>query len=71
MFNFLNNFKKHPLDHNMTYYQHFKRAINMSLKLSYASICLIIHAIYPDFFKTTASDIIKTIYINDILPLEK
>ena len=40
---------KHLNDTNMSYPQHFKRAMSMSL-------ALFVHAIYPNAFPTYASD---------------
>ena len=40
---------KHLKENNMSYPQHFKRAMSMSL-------ALFVHAIYPNAFPTDASD---------------
>jgi hypothetical protein len=58
----LSHLNKHPSKFNMNYFQHFTYAIKLSAKLAYASCCLIIHAVYPNFFENTATDIIKEIY---------
>jgi hypothetical protein len=55
-------FLEHPKKENMTYFQHFRRAIYFSFKLSQATICLLIHGLFPKYFEYTGSNIIKQIY---------
>ncbi len=52
---------KHLTENNITYIKHFKQASFISLKMLYGSISCAIHAIYPDIFKTTGSDIAREI----------
>lgn len=52
----------HPRKNNMSYTKHLCHAIELSLKLGYASICVFIHAIYPPMNETVATDIIKELY---------
>ena len=59
--------KKHLQEAKMTYWQHFKFANSISLSLICAVGCLIIHAIFPNLFTITGSDILKSVIkkIND------
>ena len=54
-----NPFRKHPKEVNETYLEHMWCAIKFSAKLEYLSCCAFIHAIFPFWFKTKASDGIK------------
>ena len=56
-----NLFTYHPNAQKMTYWQHCKQAIIMSLQLLVASISLMIHAIFPFLLKKTASSIINKV----------
>ena len=56
---------KHLNEIKMTYFQHWQRAMLISVKLFYASIILVIHAFLPFLFEKTASNIVKNIF-NDI-----
>ena len=48
----------HPKSVCLTYYQHFCFSINVTKKLFIGSIKSFIHAIYPDIFITTTSDLL-------------
>ena len=61
----MNIFFQHPKDVCMTYFSHFWFSLSLSLKLAKGSIKAFIHAIYPDKFITSTSDITKDI-IQDI-----
>ena len=52
---------QHLKDKNTSYFAHMFCAVKYSLKLYFASQVLLIHAIIPSLFETTASDIIKDI----------
>ena len=52
---------QHLKDRNISYFTHMFCAIKYSIKLYFASQLLLIHAIVPWLFETTASDIIKDI----------
>ncbi len=52
---------KHLKDRNIGYFSHLLCAIKYSFRLYFASQVLLIHAIIPSLFETTASDIIKEI----------
>ncbi|MCH9748478.1 MAG: hypothetical protein K0U57_10705 [Alphaproteobacteria bacterium] len=45
----------------MTRWEHLRHAINISWRLQKASIAVLIHALAPRFFETTASDTCKKI----------
>lgn len=61
MFNFL---KKHLIENNFTYFEHFKFATKNALFLLYAGLVLIIHAFFPFVFTETASIVVKKINKN-------
>jgi hypothetical protein len=52
---------KHLKDRDIGYFTHMLCALKYSIKLYFASQVLLIHAIVPSLFETTASDIIKKI----------
>ena len=52
---------KHLKDANMGYFAHMLCACKYAIKLYVASQVLLVHAILPFLFETTASDIIKGI----------
>lgn len=52
-------FNKHPKEVGMTYFQHMKFAIKMSLSLFVLSITTLIHAIFPFLFVENVSNFIK------------
>ncbi|MDP6169535.1 MAG: DUF6356 family protein [Candidatus Marinimicrobia bacterium] len=57
-----NIFKEHPNSVGETYIQHMKKAIVYSIKLAMASVCCMIHSLFPFLFLDTASRISKKIY---------
>tara|TARA_B100000575_G_C22717749_1_gene431904 strand:- start:135 stop:317 length:183 start_codon:yes stop_codon:yes gene_type:complete len=52
---------QHLKDRNVSYFGHMFCATKYAIKLYLASQVLLIHAIVPSLFETTASDIIKGI----------
>lgn len=56
---------KHLDDVNETYWQHFRFAFRVGLILFITGVFVMIHAIYPNAFKSAGSDVIK--YLHDIL----
>ena len=48
----------HPKSVCLTYYQHFCFSMHVTKKLIIGSIKSFIHAIYPDIFITTTSDLL-------------
>ena len=67
--NYMNSFE-HLKEHNMTYVQHFHRAIYISFTLAVASAKNFFHAFYPDIWVTSASDAIRhlntTVFSNNV-----
>ena len=53
------SFTKHPKSFNETYIKHMLNALKFCIKLQLLSFVLIIHAIFPFSFQTTASEGIK------------
>lgn len=54
----INKIKKHLTDVNESYWQHFRTASTISIKLLQGGILCFIHAIMPSVFTQTASNII-------------
>lgn len=57
----LNKLFNHPKQVCMTYTEHMKFSLGLSLDFAKASGAAIIHAFFPDFFITNSSDTIKNI----------
>jgi len=57
----INKLSRHLDESGLTYAQHMVRAVTIFFHLTAASLCVLIHAIFPFMFETTASDIMKTI----------
>ena len=57
----------HLNEKKLTYTQHFKTAVNMSYKMTYGGVSLLLHAIYPDIHETTGSKIIEDLYLEKII----
>jgi hypothetical protein len=55
-------FLKHPHKENMSYFGHLYRAISLSVRLSVASIYLLVHGFIPSCFEYNGSNMIKQIY---------
>ena len=64
-----NPFTKHPKSVNETYLQHMWCATKFSFKLECLAFAAIVHAIFPFWFETTASDGIKE--LNDCMEKRK
>ena len=54
----------HLTDAGMTYFQHMRHAMRISLLLITASLCCMVHSLFPFLFKKTASSIMKHITDN-------
>lgn len=59
---FYDFFCKHPEEEGMTYLQHLQRAICLSSKMAYGSICLFIHGLIPCFHERTGTYLITELY---------
>ena len=49
----------HPNSVCMSYYTHFRFSMNLSRKLFIASIQAFVHAIFPNIFITSSSDLVN------------
>lgn len=49
----------HIKENNTTYFVHMRRALSLSFKSLKASVSLFIHAMYPNMFEYTGSNLIK------------
>lgn len=56
---FNNYFFKHPKSVCMTYIEHFKFSFFLSYMLALGSFKALIHAILPDFYITSSSDLVE------------
>ena len=63
-------FLEHPVSVNMTYLEHFQRAISLCFQTGIASCALLIHSIIPKFFPHTGTSIIKKLN-NQITDFER
>ena len=52
---------KHLKEKNLSYIEHFTQAVGYFLVIQKAAICVLLHAIFPDLFPTTASKAIKNL----------
>ena len=47
--NLFEKFSKHPSEVGETYWEHFREAAGLSVKMFCASLCQLVHAIFPFF----------------------
>lgn len=59
----LNFFLSHPRKVCMTYLDHAKFSSNLGIKLFIGSIKALIHAIIPELYKTSTSDLVNELKI--------
>ena len=52
----------HLQNNNMTYFQHFRRAVGISILMLIGGTLCLIHAFLPFLFVSSASDIIRKLY---------
>lgn len=65
LFKKLNNFfNKHPEEVCMNYINHLKFSGNICLKLMIGSFKAFVHAIFPEIFKTSTTDLIDEIGVD-------
>tara|TARA_B100001093_G_C26771367_1_gene990371 strand:+ start:1277 stop:1516 length:240 start_codon:yes stop_codon:yes gene_type:complete len=55
------SFTKHPNDNKMSYFKHMFHSLHFAVMLFVASIKAVIHAIFPFFFETSTTDVVKKI----------
>ena len=60
---FLNIFYKHPNSVCMTYFQHFKFSLYLSFYFAKKSIQSFIHAVFPNTYITSSSNVQKELCI--------
>lgn len=53
---------KHLDDIGETWWQHFKFAFRVGVVLLITGVLIIIHAVYPNAFKSVGSDVIKHLH---------
>lgn len=53
---------QHLTNVNQTYLSHFHDAIHFSSQSFLASVCLLVHAVFPDVFPRAGSCIISNLY---------
>lgn len=49
----------HLKEENVTYWEHWKFAMQFGLVMVLAGGCVIIHAFFPEFFKNTGSSVVR------------
>lgn len=58
----LSIFTRHLNEQNLTYSEHFVRALKLSLRSGLASLIFFIHALFPFLFETYGSKNISSLY---------
>jgi hypothetical protein len=53
---------RHLEDNHVSYLAHFQRALKYSIMCFLACFALLCHAVYPDVFENTGSNIISHLY---------
>lgn len=54
-------FLAHPSANGITYMEHTRRALWMSVRMGWGSLVLAVHAVFPFWFETTGSGILHTL----------
>lgn len=54
--------KSHLEDIEETWFQHFGHAMSFSLRMFGTGFCCMVHAFFPELFKTTGSDSIRVLH---------
>jgi hypothetical protein len=52
----------HPKQKGMTYTGHFYHALSMARRMAIGSIYLAIHSVFPFWFESAGSDVVKELY---------
>lgn len=60
-----NLFLRHPNENGLTYLQHFVISFVIAKTFIIASICALIHSIFPFMYQTSSSDTLK--YLNEFI----
>jgi len=45
-----------------TYCEHFLRASSMGIQMLRGGVCLLIHSVFPNYFQSTGSDVVKKLH---------
>ena len=56
------SFTEHPASVGETYGEHFRSACNFSASMILGGLACLIHAIFPFFFASTGSGMVRTLY---------
>ena len=56
------DFTTHPAEHGMTYTEHFCRSMGFSFDLCLGSLKAFVHAILPQFFISSSTEIAKKLH---------
>ena len=59
----MNYFLKHPNKAGMSYFEHLMLSMRFAFMLFIAFIQAFIHALFPFFFETSTSDVIKKLNV--------
>ena len=60
----------HPKQVGLTYFQHMRFSFYLSYKFTTASVCALVHGIYPDILITHSSDTVQELN-NEIQEMRK
>jgi len=52
----------HIKNKETTYCEHFIRASSMGFQMIRGGVCLVIHSVFPNYFQSTGSDILKKLH---------
>lgn len=55
-------FTRHPNKNGITYKSHWWRAMKLSIKMAFGSLCLLIHSIFPFLCETTGTNVVRELY---------
>lgn len=58
---FSHSYFTHPASVCLNYFQHFRFSFGLGVKFAIGSVQAFIHAIYPDVFTTSSSDLIEDV----------
>jgi hypothetical protein len=52
----------HIKNKETTYCEHFSIASSMGFQMLRGGVCLLVHSVFPNYFESSGSDIIKKLY---------
>lgn len=53
---------QHIKNKETTYCEHFLRASSMGFQMLRGGVCLLVHSIFPNYFESSGSDVVKVLY---------